>query len=218
VLSLSPTGDLVSLKTYNQGSSHYPRILRHPQENSFMLAGFTNWTGYGGNGNRFDPILINLDEDFKVTCSFNDYTGLAAVYNPAFDFDDAPGTLGEGGIVVNDLATTSSFELIQDVVCEFRPYETCAPFTAVEEYVDTKQGFEVFPNPVQAGNPVSLRWNHAAVTAVRICDVQGRLLRSYFPAPGANNLDAQLETPGVYWVYLQGEGSSWAEKLVVVGR
>ncbi|MDO8365773.1 MAG: hypothetical protein Q7T20_03170, partial [Saprospiraceae bacterium] len=124
VLTLTPTGSLVHLKTYNLGSSHYPRILRHPQENSFLISGFTNWTGYGGNSTRFDPLLINLDADLKVSCAFADYTGFTSLFNPAFDFDDAPATLGVGGIVVNDLADASSFELMQDVVCEQKPYET----------------------------------------------------------------------------------------------
>ena len=217
LLTLTPTGSLVDLKTYNLGSSHYPRILRHPQENSFLISGFTNWTGYGGNGNRFDPLLINLDEDFEVTCTFNDYTGFTSLFNPAFDFDDAPSTLGVGGTVVNDLAEASNFELTQDVVCEFRPYESCSPFTDVEEYAATEQGFEVYPNPARAGSPISLRWEGKVVEQVNICDVHGRLIRQHYPVPGANNLEVNLESVGVYWVFMQGGGRSWVEK-VVVGR
>ncbi|MBC7775803.1 MAG: T9SS type A sorting domain-containing protein [Phycisphaerae bacterium] len=217
VLTLTPTGSLVNLKTYNLGSSHYPRIVRHPQENSFLILGFTNWTGYGGNGNRFDPLLINLDADFKVTCAFNDYTGFTSLFNPAFDFDDAPGISGVGGIVVNNLADASNFELLQDVVCEFRPYESCSPFSGVEEYAAPQQGFEVFPNPARADSPISLYWGGMEVEQVNICDVQGRIIQQHHPVPGANNLDVRIELPGVYWVYLQGQGRSRAEK-VVVGR
>jgi len=215
LLTLTPTGSLVNLKTYNLGSSHYPRIVRHPQESSFLIAGFTNWTGYGGNGNRFDPLLINLDADFKVSCSFNDYTGFTSLFNPAFDLDDAPGTLGVGGVVVNNLADASNFILVQDMVCEQQPYETCAPFTAVEEYSSTVQDFEVFPNPARANDPISLRWDGMDVEQVNICDVHGRILRQHHPVPGASNLDVRIESPGVYWVYLQGQGRSRAEKVVV---
>jgi len=218
LLTLTPTGSLVNLKTYNLGSSHYPRILRHPQENSFLISGFTNWTGYGGNGNRFDPLLINLDTDFEVTCTYNDYTGFTSLFNPAFDFDDAPGTSGAGGTVVNDLADASNFELLQDVVCEFRPYESCSPFSALEEYAAMQQGFEVFPNPARADSPISLRWEGMDVEQVNICDVHGRLIRQYHPVPGASNLDVRVDWAGVYWVYLQGGGRSWAEKVVVIGR
>ena len=217
LLTLNPTGELVNLKTYNQGSSHYPRIRSHPQENSFLILGFTNWTGYGGNGNRFDPLLINLDKDMKVTCSFNDYSGLTSVFDPAFDFDDAPGTLGVGGVPVNHVATTSTFGLKQDVVCEFRPYETCSPFTIVQEYATDQQNFQVYPNPAHANSPISLRWDGADVEQVNIVDVQGRLIRQLDPVPGANNLDVWIESPGVYWVYLVGQGGRRAEK-VVVGR
>lgn len=217
LLTLNPTGELVNLKTYNQGSSHYPRIRSHPQENSFLMLGFTNWTGYGGNGNRFDPLLINLDKDMKVSCSFNDYSGLTSVFDPAFDFDDAPGTFGVGGIPVNHVATTSTFGLKQDVVCEFRPYETCSPFTAVQEYATDQQDFEVFPNPAHANSPISLRWDGADVEQVNIVDIQGRLIRQLDPVPGANNLDVWIESPGVYWVYLVGQGRNRTEK-VVVGR
>ncbi|MFN0214976.1 MAG: T9SS type A sorting domain-containing protein [Saprospiraceae bacterium] len=215
LLSLSPTGSLVSLKTYNQGSSHYPRIMPHPQENSFLISGFTNWTGYGGNGNRFDPLLINLDADFKVSCTFNDYTGITSLFNPAFDFANAPGTSGVGGTVINNLADASNFELIQDVICEFRPYQTCAPFSAVEEYASTETGFHVFPNPAQAGNPISLRWEEMEVETVIISDIRGRILHQHQPVPGADNLDVRIETPGIYWVYLQGQGRRWTEKVVV---
>jgi hypothetical protein len=218
VLTLTPTGSMVNLKTYNLGSSHYPRIRRHPQENSFLIAGFTNWTGYGGNGNRFDPILINLDADLKVTCTFADYTGFTSVFNPAFDFDDAPNTLGVGGIVVNDLADASSFDMQQDVVCEFRPYESCSPFTAVDEYSGENQGFEVFPNPARANAPLSLRWEGMDVEQVNIFDVHGRLTSQHAPVPGTDNLDVRIETPGIYWVYLQGQGRSRAEKVVVWGQ
>lgn len=215
VLSLSPSGGLINLKTYNLGSSHYPRIRRHPQENSFLISGFTNWTGYGGNGNRFDPIMINLDGDFKVGCTFNDYTGFTSLFNPAFDFDDAPGALGVGGVVVNDLADASSFEVSQDIVCENEAYPSCSPFLALEDVPGVQQGFEVYPNPAIAGSPVSLRWEGNFVAQVNIVDAQGRLLHQHTPVPGSSNLDVQIAMPGVYWVYLVGQGISRAEKVVV---
>lgn len=176
VLSLTPTGSIASLKTYNLGSSHYPRIRRHPQENGFLISGYTNWTGYGGNGNRFDPIVINTDAAFAVGCAFNDYTGLATLYNPPFDTDDVPGTLGVGGVVVNDLADVSSFEVKQDVVCEQMPYESCLPFSSVEDVVGKRQAFEIFPNPARAHAPISLRWQGSDVEQVNIYDVNGRVV------------------------------------------
>lgn len=218
VLTLTPSGELVELKTYNLGSSHYPRIFQHPQENSFLISGFTNWTGYGGNGNRFDPILINLDEAFRVTCTFSDFTGFTSVYNPAFDFDDAPSTSGVGGVVVNDLANASNFEATQDIVCENRAYETCSPVSATEPFASGSSSFEVFPNPAQANHPISLRWSDATVEQVRILDAQCRLVRQYHPVPGADNLEIGLEQAGVYWVYLQGAGWNRAEKLVVLAQ
>ena len=218
LLTLSPTGSLVNLKTYNLGSSHYPRIHRHPQENSFLISGFTNWTGYGGNSNRFDPLLINLDADFEVSCLFNDYTGFTSLFNPTFDFDNAPGVLGVGGMVVNDLADASNFELIQDAVCEFRPYQACAPFSAVNDYANTPQGFSVFPNPARAGSPLSLRWEAPGVEQVNIFDVHGRLIRQHFPVPGVSNLEVRIESAGIYWVYLRYQSRSKAEKVIVLQK
>lgn len=215
LLTLSPTGGLVNLKTYNQGSSHYPRIRRHPQENSFLIQGFTNWTGYGGNGNRFDPLLINLDETLQVSCLYNDYSGLTSVYDPSFDFDNAPGTLGVGGTVLNSVVDVSSFELNLNVVCEQNAYETCGPFSSVDEYTDALQGFEVYPNPARSNRPISLRWEGAEVEMVNILDAQGRLVHQHLPVPGAGNLDVRIESPGIYWVYLQSQGNSRVEKVVV---
>lgn len=218
VLTLSPSGSIVHVKAYNQGSSHYPRIQKHPQENSFLLAGFTNWTEYGGNGNRFDPILINLDADLEVTCHFKDFTPFSSLFNPAFDVDDAPSVLGVGGVVINDLADASSFSMLQDVVCEFRPYESCSVFTDVSDLQSLQSGFAVFPNPAKAGNLISLRWQNTAVEQVNLVDVQGRLVQQHFPVPGADNLDIRLEQAGVYWVHLVGVGHRQVEKVMVLGQ
>jgi hypothetical protein len=215
VLSLSAGGALLNLKTYNLGSSHYPRFRAHPQEGSFLIQGFTNWTGYGGNGNRFDPLLINLDADFEVTCNFSDFTGFTSLFNPAFDFDDAPGVLGVGGAVVNDLADASDFAVKQNVICEFRPYESCSLFTATEEVEEQQAEYAVFPNPAQAGSYVSLRWTHPGVEEITVVDAGGRIIRRHYPVPGADNLELKTDAPGLYWVYFQAKGTRKVEKLVV---
>ncbi|MBN8679059.1 MAG: T9SS type A sorting domain-containing protein [Chitinophagales bacterium] len=215
VLTLTATGGLVDLKTYNLGSSHYPRFRAHPQEGSFLIEGFTNWTGYGGNGNRFDPLLINLDANFKVTCNYSDFTGFTSLYNPAFDIDNAPGTLGVGGTIVNDLAEASDFGLKQNVICEFRPYESCSVFSDTEEQLEPGAEFAVFPNPARAGAPVSLRWSNAQVEQITIIDAIGRVMGQYFPVPGMDNLEWRAATPGIYWVTLQGDGLRRVEKVVV---
>lgn len=217
-LTLTPAGGLVHLKTYNFGSSHYPRLRPDLVEGGYLISGFTNWTGYGGNGNLFCPILINTDKDLAVNCFHVDYTNLTTVYDPAFDIDDAPGTLGVGGTILNPVVTSSNFELTQDIACEKNGYETCAPFSAVQEYASTQQGFEVFPNPARAGNHISLRWKGTDVEQVNICDIHGRFVHQLQPVPGADNLDVRIESPGIYWVYLQGQGKSRAEKVVVMGR
>lgn len=215
VLSLSAGGALLNLKTYNLGSSHYPRFRAHPQEGSFLIQGFTNWTGYGGNGNRFDPLLINLDADFEVTCNFSDFTGFTSLFNPAFDFDDAPGVLGVGGAVVNDLADASDFAVKQNVLCEFRPYESCSLFTSTEAPLEQLAEYAVFPNPARAGSYVSLRWTHPEVEEIAVVDAGGRIIRRHYPLPGADNLELKTETPGLYWIYFQAKGTRRVEKLVV---
>lgn len=90
--------------------------------------------------------------------------------------------------------------------------------TAVEEYSAENQGFEVFPNPARANAPLSLRWDGMDVEQVNIFDVHGRLMSQHQPVPGANNLDVRIEMPGIYWVYLQGQGRSRAEKVLVYGQ
>lgn len=215
VLTLTASGGLVDLKTYNLGSSHYPRFRAHPQEGSFLIEGFTNWTGYGGNGNRFDPLLINLDANFKVTCNYSDFTGFTSLFNPAFDIDDAPGILGVGGAVINDLAEASDFEIKQNVICEFRPYESCSLFSDTEEELDLGAEFAMYPNPARAGAPVSLRWSNVQVEQITIMDAAGRVMGHYFPVPGMDNLEWRAATPGIYWVMLQGAGIRRVEKVVV---
>jgi hypothetical protein len=215
VLTLTPTGGLVSMKTYNAGSSHYPRIKAHPQEGGYLIAGFTNWTGYGGNGSRFDPLLINLDENMDVGCFMGNFTNLTTVYDPDFDIDNAPGTLGVGGTVVNAVVESSSFVLELRSACETNAYESCSPFTDTEEYVSAQNTFEVYPNPARAGRPISLRWKEWPVEQVQVFDVRGSLVGQFSPVTGSDNLDVRLESAGVYTVMLMGAGKVRAEKLVV---
>ncbi len=214
VLTLSPTGSLVSTKTYNAGSSHYPRILPHPQENSFLIAGFTNWTGYGGNGSQFTPLLINLDAELSVSCNYTDYTGLTTVYNPSFDFDEALSTLGTGGEIITSIVTTSSFNLVQNIVCEQNPYEVCTPVNT-EDVAEAFEGLKAVPNPAFAGSTVSLRWDDGEVEQVMVVDVNGRVVGQYYPVPGLKNVDVRMETPGVYGVTLMGKGKTQTKKILV---
>ncbi|MFN0034807.1 MAG: hypothetical protein ACKVUS_07065 [Saprospiraceae bacterium] len=61
---------------------------------------------------------------------------------------------------------------------------------------------------------MSLRWNDSEVERVNICDLHGRIVQQHAPVPGANNLDVRIESQGIYWVYLIGQGRSRAEKVV----
>ena len=36
------------------------------------------------------------------------------------------------------------------------------------------------------------------------------------PEPGADNLDVRIESPGIYWGYLQGKSESRSEKVFVL--
>lgn len=215
VLTLSPAGNKVQVRTFNAGSSHYPRIRPHQQEGGYLISGFTNWTSYGGNGNRFDPLLINLDENFNAGCFQNDYTAFTTLYDPAFDVADVPGVANTGGAILNAIVEASDITLLQNVACEANAYESCSPFTSVDDLTHGLQSLELYPNPVRADQSFYLRWEGAGIEIVQVFDVHGRFIREYAPAPGMDNLELRLESAGFYWVCLKGRGTLKTIKIMV---
>ncbi len=216
VLEIDQNGSLEQAIGYNGGSSHYPRIMPDQYEGGYLINGFTNWTGYGGNGNLFEPVLVNTDADLGVDgCFETELTALTVAANPSFDLPtDLPSTLGSGGTVLPIIVDASSFLLIDSTICEANGYADCSLFSpSFEPNIDLS--FEVFPNPAQAGQPISLHWSEKGIRELRIMDMNGRLVQRHLPASGMQNVDIRLKQAGVYAVQLRSADGVVVRKVVV---
>ncbi|MCC6724694.1 MAG: T9SS type A sorting domain-containing protein [Saprospiraceae bacterium] len=216
VLELSPTGSLEQVIGYNGGSSHYPRIKPDPYEGGYLVNGFTNWTGYGGNGNLFEPILVNTDANLNMDgCFQTALTALTISANPSFDLPtDLPSVSGTGAAILPIIVDASDLNLKDSTICESNGYADCAPFSSSFER-NLAFDFEVYPNPAQAGQTIHIYWSEPAVREVLIYDVNGRLVQKHRPVFAMQNVESRLEKPGVYFVKLWNGESSVTRKLLV---
>jgi Secretion system C-terminal sorting domain len=216
VLEIAQNGVLERAIGYNGGSSHYPRIQPDAYEGGYLINGFTNWTGYGGNGNLFEPVLVNTDADLGMDgCFENNLTALTVSANPSFDLPtELPSTPGSGGTVLSIIVDASSFTVLDSTICESNGYADCSVFSASFER-NPALSFEVYPNPAFAGQPISLNWSETGVLELRILDVNGRLVQRHTPAMGFQNVDIQLQYAGVYLVQLRSKEAVVVRKVVV---
>jgi hypothetical protein len=216
VLEIDPDGGLEQAIGYNGGSSHYPRILSDKYEGGYLINGFTNWTGYGGNGNLFEPILVNTDANLRVDgCFETELTALTVSANPGFDQPtEVPGIAGSGGAIQPIIVDASSLTIRDSTICETNGYPECI-FVSANVEPNRDLSFEVFPNPAQAGQPISLRWSEKGVRELHIVDMNGRLVQRHLPATGMQNVDIRIREAGVYAVLLRGADGLVVGKLVV---
>ncbi|MEM7036869.1 MAG: hypothetical protein AAF570_07820, partial [Bacteroidota bacterium] len=114
---------------YNKGGSHFP-VLREGHNDGYFLAGFTNWTGYGLNGNIFQPLIIALDADLNAACFMDDLTSFTTEHRPGIEVANAPGSVGTGVTVTNwNFEYTDT--LPDSTICEVNPPASCTPPVAV---------------------------------------------------------------------------------------
>jgi hypothetical protein len=214
--NLDADGEFLNTSFYNQGSSHYPNLKKDDFEGSYLITGFTNWTEYGGNGNRFDPLLINLDETLGVNdCFFGDVTNLTSVFRPGFDADDAPGTIGSGGEVMTAQGAID-FPIQLSNLCEVNGYTECEFVVANAKVEPINLDIELFPNPAFHGEEVSLNWeSELVVEEIIITDLQGSLIQRIKPGKHAEGCRFQLDAPGFYFVRGNTNKGNFTEKIII---
>jgi hypothetical protein len=214
--TLDKDGNFLNTSFYNQGSSHYPSLKADDYENSYFITGFTNWTEYGGNGNRFDPLLINLDENLGVNdCFFGDVTNLTSVFRPGFDADDAPGTSGSGGeVLLAQGAADFSVDFFN--LCEVNGYTACEFIVNNEAIGLINPEVGLFPNPAFSGETISLNWEEGfEVEKILITDLQGRMVRQLTPGRSITNLRFRLDNSGYYTLQFYSDKGVFSKKLII---
>nr|MBP6313933.1 PKD domain-containing protein [Chitinophagaceae bacterium] len=116
IMKFSPTGTLISARTYNDGNSHYTRISK-ATDGGYLLNGFSNkYTGPVG----FQTLLMKLDNTLSSGCFESDVTALTVVQDKGFKITQPGAVLGTSGTVVNN-TTTYSTAAADSTICESYP-------------------------------------------------------------------------------------------------
>ncbi len=216
IVTISAGGSIKNTTTYNQGSSHYPRLVKNKAEGGYLFTGFTNWTGYGGNGNLFCPLLINTDANFGVNnCFTNDATSVTTVYNPSFEFSNAPAVAGSGGSTVNTITNVTDFAIKFFNLCEKNPYSTCSSSLA-HDATQAEKLIKVFPNPSLVALPISISWELEDISSVELIDAQGRIVANKAISDLYRNTDFTVQAPGMYTMRLFTKSTFFVRKIVVI--
>jgi len=215
IITLSSGGSIKNTTTFNQGSSHYPRLLKNKAEGGYMITGFTNWSGYGGDNNTFDPILINTDYKFGVNdCHTNDATSVTSVYNPNFDFKNGPATAGSGGTLTETITNVTDFDLKLNNICEKNGYVSCTNATLpIQEANDL---ITMTPNPAQVNVPINIKWELDGIETIQVTDIQGKIISEGKVDNWYKNANITLNESGFYFVRLSNSNTQYFKKLVVI--
>ena len=121
IMKFSPTGTLISARTYNDGYSHYTRISK-ATDGGYLLNGFSNkYTGPVG----FQTLLMKLDNSLSSGCFESDVTALTVVQDKAFRITQPGSVLGASGTVTNNTSTYST-SVEDSTICESYPILSAA--------------------------------------------------------------------------------------------
>jgi PKD repeat protein len=121
IMKFSPTGVLLSARTYNDGYSHYTRISK-ATDGGYLLNGFSNkYTGPVG----FQTLLMKLDNALNSGCFESDVTALTVVQEKSFKITQPGAVLGSSGTVVVN-ASTYNTTAEDSTICESYPVLSAA--------------------------------------------------------------------------------------------
>ncbi|MCC7028867.1 MAG: T9SS type A sorting domain-containing protein [Chitinophagaceae bacterium] len=125
IMKFSSAGNLLSARTYNNGSSHYPRLSKAP-DGGYILSGFGNQYA---DPSGFQSLLLKLDAQLQSGCFETDVTALTSLVSAPFKITQPTPVLGSSGSVAANAATYSC--IVNDsTLCEFYPVLTAGIDTA----------------------------------------------------------------------------------------
>lgn len=214
MLTISSGGSIKKALTYNQGSSHYPRLIKNKIEGGNLITGFTNWSGYGGDNNTFDPILINTDHNLEVNdCFTNDVTILTSVFNPVFDYKTGTAVAGSGGNLIETITNVQDFDIQLNNLCEKNGFSSCS--TGISN-LDASQNIQVQPNPALENVPIQITWDIDNVQKIEVIDSRGMQLQKYNIENQYKKANICIAEKGVYFVKINNDRAQITKKLIVI--
>lgn len=116
IMKFSPNGNLLSAKTFNNGSSHYPRMSK-AMDGGYILNGFSNqYTGPVG----FQTLLMKMDDTLGTGCLETNVTTLTVVEMKGFKITQPVPVLGSSGTVAVNTSTYAT-SVSDSTICESYP-------------------------------------------------------------------------------------------------
>ncbi len=128
LIETDSSGIFQGASQYNGGGSHYPRV-RKALFGGYLIAGFSNWTGYGLNGNTWNALLFKTDANFEPGCKKQNLSTPTIEQRPGFEVYDPPRSIGTGCSEFTALGS-ASFSATDSTFCQNFPPPPFALFSA----------------------------------------------------------------------------------------
>ena len=126
VYFIAQNGDLTGAKIYNQGGSHYTRVLT-TRDGGFILSNYTNF--FNSIVGEFRALIIKTDENFESGCNEIDVSNEVAVANTSWETIVLELTNSNGGQDFNS-STETDFQYDGiTTLCETLPEPPVADFS-----------------------------------------------------------------------------------------
>ena len=126
VYFIAQNGDLTGAKIYNQGGSHYTRVLP-ARDGGFILSNYTNF--YNSTAGEFRALIIKTDENFESGCNEIDVSNEVALTSTSWETIVLTLTNSSGG---QDFVSTTEDDFQYEGVttlCETLPEPPMADFS-----------------------------------------------------------------------------------------
>ena len=126
VYFIDVNGNLTGAKIYNQGGSHYTRLLP-ARDGGFVLSNYTNF--YNSTAGEFRALIIKTDENFESGCNEIDVSNEVVLANRTWETIVLTLTNSNGG---QDVTTNTESDFQYDditTLCETLPPPPIADFS-----------------------------------------------------------------------------------------
>lgn len=116
LMKFSPNGNLLLAKTYNDGSSNYPKISK-AKDGTIFMSGFSNLYA---NPVGFQTLILKMDTTYSTGCFENDVLPTTIVSSIPFKITLPTKVIGQNATITDDTATWVS-SIIDTTFCEAYP-------------------------------------------------------------------------------------------------